>query len=168
MTYHTVRLTMRPGMATEKVEEALKSLRTQGRVIPSVISFVVGKDVGGEYEWGATYVIEDLDGYWEYLKHPAYRHTDEIGLPLVDKVHLLRRHRRRGPTDRREEDRRAAPPPLRGGPGPSPSWSPTSLPTAAAAPRARTRGPRFTGVPTTQDVREPPLCPALIEMLEPF
>lgn len=61
-------------------------MRNQGRVIPSVISFVVGRDVGGEYEWGATYAIKDLDGYWwEYLKHPAHRHTDEIGLPLCDK-----------------------------------------------------------------------------------
>jgi hypothetical protein len=85
MIYHTVRFTLRPGMPTEKVEEALESLRNQGRIIPSVSSFVVGRDIGGEFTWGATYVIEDLDGYWEYLKHPAHRHTDEIGLPLVDK-----------------------------------------------------------------------------------
>lgn len=85
MIHHITRFTIRPGMATDKVEEALESLRNQGRVIPSVISFVVGRDVGGEYEWGATYVINDLDGYWEYLKHPAHRHTDEIGLPLADK-----------------------------------------------------------------------------------
>ncbi|MFB4308555.1 Dabb family protein [Actinomadura sp. GTD37] len=85
MIYHTVRMTLRPGMPSDKVEEALESLRNQGRVIPSVVSYVVGPDIGGEYEWGATYVIEDLDGYWTYLKHPAHRHTDEIGLPLVDK-----------------------------------------------------------------------------------
>jgi hypothetical protein len=84
MIYHSVRLTVRPDAPAEKVEEALESLRTQGRVIPSVVSFVVGRDVGGEFEWGATYVIEDLDGYWAYLKHPAHRHTDEIGLPLTD------------------------------------------------------------------------------------
>jgi hypothetical protein len=84
MIYHTVRLTLRPDAPAEKVEEALESLRNQGRVIPSVVSFVVGRDIGGEFEWGGTYVIEDLDGYWEYLKHPAHRHTDEIGLPLVD------------------------------------------------------------------------------------
>ncbi|TDC85685.1 Dabb family protein [Actinomadura sp. 7K507] len=85
MIYHTVRMTLRDGMPSDKVEEALESLRNQGRVIPSVVSFVVGPDIGGEYTWGATYVIEDLDGYWEYLKHPAHRRTDEIGLPLVDK-----------------------------------------------------------------------------------
>ncbi|ORT92976.1 stress responsive protein [Frankia casuarinae] len=84
MIYHTVRMTLRPDAPADKVEEAVESLRNQGRVIPSVTSFVVCRDVGGEFAWGATYVIEDLDGYWEYLKHPAHRHTDEIGLPLVD------------------------------------------------------------------------------------
>jgi hypothetical protein len=85
MIYHTVRMTLRADAPADKVEAALESLRNQGRVIPSVVSFVVGRDIGGEYEWGGTYVIEDLDGYWEYLKHPAHRRTDEIGLPLVDK-----------------------------------------------------------------------------------
>jgi hypothetical protein len=84
MIYHTVRMTLRSDAPADKVEEALESLRNQGRVIPSVVSFVVGRDIGGEFEWGGTYVIEDLDGYWEYLKHPAHRRTDEIGLPLVD------------------------------------------------------------------------------------
>lgn len=84
MIYHTVRMTVRPDAPADKVEEALESMRNQGRVIPSVVSFVVGPDIGGEYTWGATYVIKDLDGYWEYLKHPAHRHSDEIGLPLVD------------------------------------------------------------------------------------
>ncbi|MEX5636975.1 Dabb family protein [Parafrankia sp. FMc2] len=83
MIYHTVRLTLRPDAPADRVAEAVESLRNQGRVIPSVTSFVVGRDVGGEFEWGATYVIEDLDGYWQYLKHPAHRHTDEIGLPLT-------------------------------------------------------------------------------------
>jgi hypothetical protein len=84
MIYHTVRMTIRPGTPAAKLEEALESMRNQGRVIPSVISFAVGPDIGGEYQWGATYVIADLDGYWEYLKHPAHRHTDEIGLPVAD------------------------------------------------------------------------------------
>jgi hypothetical protein len=30
-------------------------------------------------------VIGDLDGYWEYLIHPAHLNTDRVGLPLVDK-----------------------------------------------------------------------------------
>lgn len=85
MIYHTVRMTLRADAPAADVEAALESLRNQGRVIPEVVSFVVGRDIGGEFTWGGTYVIKDLDDYWAYLKHPAHRHTDEIGLPLVDK-----------------------------------------------------------------------------------
>ncbi|MEV6235094.1 Dabb family protein [Lentzea sp. NPDC051838] len=85
MIYHGNRFTLRQDASPEQIEEALESLRNQGRVIPSVKSFVVGRDYGGEFEWGATFVIEDLEGYWEYLIHPAHRNTDRVGLPLVDK-----------------------------------------------------------------------------------
>ncbi|ONI84093.1 stress responsive protein [Actinosynnema sp. ALI-1.44] len=85
MIFHGNRFTIRPEATPEQLEEALESLRNQGRSIPSVKSFVVGRDYGGEYEWGATFVIEDLEGYWEYLVHPAHLNTDRVGLPLVDK-----------------------------------------------------------------------------------
>ncbi|MCF4122592.1 Dabb family protein [Antribacter sp. KLBMP9083] len=85
MIIHGNRFTLRPDADAAQIEEALESLRNQGRVIPSVKSFVVGRDFGGEYEWGATFMIEDLQGYWEYLVHPAHRNTDQVGLPLVDK-----------------------------------------------------------------------------------
>ncbi|MFF1820771.1 Dabb family protein [Kribbella sp. NPDC058245] len=85
MIYHGNRLTLKADASPEQVEVALESLRNQGRVIPAVKAFVVGRDYGGEYEWGATFVIEDLEGYWEYLVHPAHLNTDRVGLPLVDK-----------------------------------------------------------------------------------
>ncbi|MET9264113.1 Dabb family protein [Amycolatopsis sp. NPDC004079] len=85
MIYHGNRFTIKPGADPKLVETALESLHNQGRAIPSVRSFVVGRDYGGEYEWGATFVIDDLDGYWEYLVHPAHLATDRIGLPLVEK-----------------------------------------------------------------------------------
>lgn len=85
MIIHGNRFTLKPGIDPAQVEEALESLRNQGRVIPSVKSFTVGRDYGGEYEWGAVFMIDDLDGYWEYLIHPAHRNTDRVGLPLVEK-----------------------------------------------------------------------------------
>ncbi|ADB33495.1 Stress responsive alpha-beta barrel domain protein [Kribbella flavida DSM 17836] len=85
MIYHGNRFTIKPGIPQEQLEEALESLRNQGRSIPSVKHFVVGRDYGGEYEWGAMFAIEDLDGYWEYLIHPTHARTDRLGLPLVDK-----------------------------------------------------------------------------------
>ena len=30
-------------------------------------------------------MLENLEGYEEYMNHPAHLHTDRIGLPLVDK-----------------------------------------------------------------------------------
>jgi hypothetical protein len=85
MIYHGNRFTIKDGVAPEDLEAALESLRNQGRQIPAVTSFVVGPDFGGEFEWGAVFAIEDLDGYWEYLMHPAHANTDTIGLPLVER-----------------------------------------------------------------------------------
>ncbi|WP_433328275.1 Dabb family protein [Spirillospora sp. CA-294931] len=85
MILHGIRFTLKPEVTPHQLEEALQSLRDHGQ-IPPVTSFVVGRDYGGEYEWGATWAIEDLDRYWEYLIHPAHLHTDRIGLPLIDKM----------------------------------------------------------------------------------
>lgn len=84
MIIHVTRMTLKADATEEARQAAFASLRNQGEVIEAVTSYVVGPDVGGDYEWGAVYTLEDLDGYWEYLKSPAHRHTDEIGLPLVD------------------------------------------------------------------------------------
>ncbi|GAB2685053.1 hypothetical protein GCM10027271_54440 [Saccharopolyspora gloriosae] len=85
MIYHGNRFTFRADAAPERVEEALESLREQGRAIPAVRSFVVGPDHGGDYDFGAVFVLADLDGYQEYLVHPAHLNTDRVGLPLVDR-----------------------------------------------------------------------------------
>ncbi|MEU6765613.1 Dabb family protein [Streptomyces sp. NPDC046853] len=84
MIYHGNRFTLRKGVSAEDRDAALESLRHQGRTIPSVKSYTVGADFGGEYEYGAVFVLEDLAGYEQYMNHPAHLHTDRIGLPLVD------------------------------------------------------------------------------------
>ncbi|MGW4094559.1 Dabb family protein [Nocardia sp. NPDC004750] len=81
MIYHCNRLTLKPGVTQEQLDEALESLRNQGRVIPSVRHFSVGRGHGGECECGAVFALDDFDGYREYLIHPAHPHTDRIGLP---------------------------------------------------------------------------------------
>ncbi|WP_192809431.1 2Fe-2S iron-sulfur cluster-binding protein [Actinomadura rudentiformis] len=83
MIYHGTRFTFQPDVTPQQRKAALESLRDQGRTIPSVRSFIVGQDHGGEHEWAAIFVIEDLDGYWEYLMHPAHRRADQIALPLI-------------------------------------------------------------------------------------
>ncbi|XRQ08806.1 Dabb family protein, partial [Actinomadura welshii] len=84
MIYHGIRLTFKPDTTPEQRTETLESLRDQGRAVPSVRSFAVGRDHGGEYEWAADFAIEDLDGYREYLAHPARRRTDRLMPPLVE------------------------------------------------------------------------------------
>lgn len=87
MIYHGNRLTMKADVTLEQRQEALESLRNQGASIDAVKSYVVGRDFGGEFEYGAIFVLEDLEGYWEYLMAPSHAHTDKIGLPLLEKFH---------------------------------------------------------------------------------
>lgn len=84
MIYHHNRFAFKKTAAAEQREEALASLRNQGESIDAVIQYVVGRDVGGAFEYGAVFVLEDLDGYWEYLMAPSHAHTDRIGLPLLE------------------------------------------------------------------------------------
>jgi hypothetical protein len=60
-------------------------LRQSGAVNPAVKSYVVGPELGGEFEWGAVYVFEDLDGYWAYLNHPAHVREELWGIPHLEK-----------------------------------------------------------------------------------
>jgi hypothetical protein len=54
-----------------------------GKECPAVRSYCVGRDIGGEYNLGAVYVVDDLAGYREYLHSPIHRTVDEMGLPLI-------------------------------------------------------------------------------------
>ncbi|MBL7252969.1 Dabb family protein [Paractinoplanes lichenicola] len=85
MIYHHFRSTLKDGVTEAQQGELLASLQNQGREISAVRQFLVGREVGGEFQWGATFVFDDLDGYWAYLMHPAHLRSDEIGLPLVER-----------------------------------------------------------------------------------
>jgi hypothetical protein len=80
---HVNRLTFKAEVDDQQRAEALERLRRQGREIEAVTSWVVGPDTGGDYEWGAVFMIEDLKGYWEYLVHPVHFESERLGLPLV-------------------------------------------------------------------------------------
>jgi Stress responsive A/B Barrel Domain len=83
MIYHSIRFTIRPNAPRDQVEVAFEHLRRCGREIKAVESFCVGRDVGGEFEYGATYVLKDIRAYREYMLSPLHRRTDEVGLPVV-------------------------------------------------------------------------------------
>src|SRR5262249_21816736 len=50
-----------------------------------VTSYVVGPELGGEFEYGAVYVVEDLDSYWAYLEFPAHVREELWGIPCLEK-----------------------------------------------------------------------------------
>ena len=85
MIAHVVRFTLKPNASKDQVDLAFEQLRKQGREINAVQLFVVGRDFGGEFDYGAMYIMKDIEGYREYMMSPIHRKSDEIGLPVVDK-----------------------------------------------------------------------------------
>ncbi|MDP9793618.1 hypothetical protein J2S43_002130 [Catenuloplanes nepalensis] len=89
MIYHINRATMKTTATPEQVEAALESWREQGRSNPAVKSFIVGRDLGGDYAYSAVFAVEDLDGLFAYLTHPATYRTDQLGLSLVERLEIF-------------------------------------------------------------------------------
>ena len=84
MIFHINLFTPRPGLSDEQLEKGLDLMRQSG-ANPAVKSYVVGRELGGEFEYGAAYVVEDLDGYWAYLEFPAHVRLELWGIPYLEK-----------------------------------------------------------------------------------
>jgi hypothetical protein len=82
MIFHINLFTIKPG--DEQREKGLDLMRQVG-ANPTVKSYVVGPALGGEFEYGAVYVVEDLDGYWAYLEFPAHVRLELWGIPYLEK-----------------------------------------------------------------------------------
>src|SRR5262245_15342241 len=85
MIFHINRMTFKAGLSKEQLRAAVELLRQAGAANPAVKSYVVGPELGGEFKYGAVYVVEDLDGYWAYLTHPAHVRSELEGIPLIEK-----------------------------------------------------------------------------------
>ncbi|WP_460395320.1 Dabb family protein [Actinophytocola sediminis] len=85
MIYHGIRFSLRPGVSDEEVAAGLAAMRAASLSMPTVTSFVIGRDIGGDYDFGAVSVIEDLAGYEAMMNHPAHLEIDRAGLPLVER-----------------------------------------------------------------------------------
>jgi len=83
--FHVNRLTYKTDVSPEDRKRGMDLLRNQGESIPAVQSYVVGPDLGGEFELGAVFVIANLDDYWDYLIHPAHFLSEKSGLNLVQR-----------------------------------------------------------------------------------
>jgi Stress responsive A/B Barrel Domain len=84
MIYHQIRFSVKPAVSAEELEASLERLRRLGRELDVVQSWVVGRDFGGEFEYGAMYALPDIDAYRTYMYAPLHLETDAAGLPLVD------------------------------------------------------------------------------------
>ena len=82
MIFHINLFTIKPG--DEQREKGLDLMRQVG-ANPAVKSYVVGPELGGEFAYGAVYVVEDLDSYWAYLEFPAHVRLELWGIPYLEK-----------------------------------------------------------------------------------
>ncbi|OKI62588.1 Dabb family protein [Streptomyces sp. MJM1172] len=83
MIFHINRLTPKANLGEEQVEACLDLLRQVGETCPAVKSYVVGPHPAEGFAYGAVFTIEDLDGYYEYLNHPAHVRLELEGIGLL-------------------------------------------------------------------------------------
>ena len=86
MIYHQVRLAVKKDAPSDQLETALGLLRRMGEEIDVVEFFCVGRDFGGEFDYGALYALKDIDAYRTYMLAPLHQETDRAGLPVVDNM----------------------------------------------------------------------------------
>lgn len=60
MIVHVVRFTIKPDAPKDQVDLAFELLRKQGREIKAVQLFLVGRNFGGEFDYGAMYIMKDI------------------------------------------------------------------------------------------------------------
>ena len=85
MIFHINRATYKSDLSEEQRRAGVEMLRQSGAANPAVKSYVVGRELGGEFEYGAVYVVEDLDSYWAYLEFPAHVRLELWGIPYLEK-----------------------------------------------------------------------------------
>ncbi|WP_409463134.1 Dabb family protein [Amycolatopsis sp. GA6-003] len=84
MIYHSIRFALKPEVTPEEKTAVVAKMTELFTAIPAIKARVVGRDFGGKYELGAVLVLEDIEGYAEYMNHPAHLELDRVGLPLVE------------------------------------------------------------------------------------
>ena len=84
MIFHINLFTIKPSLSEDQRRAGLEMMHQSG-ANPAVKSYVVGRELGGEFENGAVYVVEDLDGYWAYLEFPAHVREELWGIPHLEK-----------------------------------------------------------------------------------
>jgi len=81
--YHQIRVSIKKDAPKDQVDTALDYLKRLGQELDVVESFCVGRDFGGEFDYGAMYALKDIDAYKTYMLAPLHQETDRAGLPVV-------------------------------------------------------------------------------------
>ena len=89
MIFHINRATYKADLSEEQRQHGLEMLRQSGMATPGVKSYVVGREFGGAFEYGAVYVVEDLDGYWQCLDSPDHVHEEVTGMELIERFEVV-------------------------------------------------------------------------------
>ncbi|OXG05058.1 stress responsive alpha/beta barrel protein [Flavobacterium araucananum] len=83
MIYHTIRVGFLKEVTEEQKQEVALKFHQMGNEIKSVNFYGVGKDIGGEFEMGAIFALNNIEDYKDYMHNPIHRQMDSLGLPLV-------------------------------------------------------------------------------------
>src|SRR5438477_8593202 len=86
MIYHSIRMSIKPGVSKESLDAAFALWDKMGRELPSIEFYCIGRDVGGEYDYGGMFALKDIDAYRAFVMAPITREVDLLGLPLVQNV----------------------------------------------------------------------------------
>jgi hypothetical protein len=77
------------GASDEQIDAVVSALRGLPAVLPSLRSYVVGRDAGinpgaGNFDVAVVADCDDVDGYVAYRDHPAHRKViDELITPIL-------------------------------------------------------------------------------------
>ena len=78
-------MSFKPDIPPDELERAKERLRRYPKEIDVIQASCVGRDIGGEFEYGGMYAMADIEAFEAYMNAPWHLATDAAGLPLVTK-----------------------------------------------------------------------------------
>jgi hypothetical protein len=88
MIRHAVLVTLKADTSTETLETTVEQARKLASEIPSLRQIEVGLGANpGNATVGIVALFDDMDGFWEYMKHPAHQAFGQVHIrPFADNV----------------------------------------------------------------------------------
>ena len=85
MIFHINRMAFKAGSTKEQRQAVLDAAPQAGEANPAGRWRVMGRELGAEFEYGAVYVVDNLDDYRAYLNHPARVQSELTGVELTER-----------------------------------------------------------------------------------